>query len=257
MTTTKSGWNAILHVLVTWPMLGLLPTGIVFVPAMASGELISVDFLANESGGSSPISGDTTIAAGPKQNAEGLIFTGQVGAWNGLDVAPSQNLTYTDFGPSGPLTNGQGDLTTVTFEIDGTYRGGSAIATDLRSGHAGLEPGVGVGTSFDWIIDGLTSGGSYNLAVFGSAGSGNNNHIANGMAGIQDSEGDWNWLSIIADGSGRIVGTFTVAGSGTPTGFGNLFGFQLESIEAVPEPGALVLALVACTGMVLWMRRRR
>ncbi|MCX6879132.1 MAG: hypothetical protein NTW21_35800, partial [Verrucomicrobia bacterium] len=46
-------------------------------------------------------------------------------------------------------------------------------------------------------------------------------------AGVRDSEGDWNWDSVITDASGTILGTFTA-----PNPTLGLYGAQLEFVSA-------------------------
>ena len=53
----------------------------------AQATVISVKFVVSYATPDLPCSGDTTLAAGPMKNADGNIFTGQLGPWNGLNIA--------------------------------------------------------------------------------------------------------------------------------------------------------------------------
>jgi hypothetical protein len=82
----------------------------------AQAVLISGDFIRTAGGvTTSPVSGDTA-PTGTVKNADGLIFTGQVGAWNALNVGPQGNQSRASF-TSAPLLDGNGNVTTAVFSI--------------------------------------------------------------------------------------------------------------------------------------------
>ena len=66
-------------------LVALVVAALACTPCMApAGVVISVKFVV---GTNLPCSGDTTLTAGDMQNADGNIFTGQLGPWNGLNIA--------------------------------------------------------------------------------------------------------------------------------------------------------------------------
>ncbi|MCX6879125.1 MAG: hypothetical protein NTW21_35765, partial [Verrucomicrobia bacterium] len=68
----------------------------------------------------------------------------------------------------------------------------------------------------------------YKLVFFGDLGNASGaSNVDNGAAGVRDSEGDWNWDSVITDASGTILGTFTA-----PNPTLGLYGAQLEFVSA-------------------------
>jgi hypothetical protein len=224
----------------------------------AHAGLVSLDFIwgrVDNASLTSPITGDTA-ATGPNKNAEGLMFTGQTGTWNSLNISPFQNSNVVGGVSTGPLDDGMGNPTSIEFAITTTYRGGAdngGGGSDLRDETAYLYPSGATltGPILDWQITGLTPNAAYSLAVFGDGGDSN---IANGVAGVEDGEGDWNWVSLTADGAGEISGTLT---SATAIGPG-IYGFQIQSVEAgVPEPSTLVLAALGFAGLTFGRRRRR
>ena len=73
----------------------------------------------------------------------------------------------------------------------------------------------------------------YKLVFFGDAGNSSGaSNIANSVAGVLDSEGDWNWDSVTSDASGTILGTFTA-----PNPTLGLYGAQLEFVSSTPPSG--------------------
>ncbi len=100
---------------------------------------------------------------------------------------------------------------------------------------------------------GLATNGNYNLVMFGDGSvPDGTTHTANGVSAVLDSEGDWNWSNLHADGSGNILGLFT-----DPNPTSGLVGFQLQQVTSTPEPGSLVLAAIGLVGVALAVRRQR
>ncbi len=86
-----------------------------------ASNVISADFVYSDTG-VGPISGDTTLTPGTQSNTDGLIFTGQSGAWN--SVVTGTNNGNNTFASAGPLLDGNGNPTTVNFTMtaDGSWR---------------------------------------------------------------------------------------------------------------------------------------
>ena len=224
--------------------------------------IISVDYVVGPTGGtgSGPGSGDTTLGSGPMQNAVGNIFTGQVGAWNALNIGTYNNSSAS----TGFLLDGSGNPTTVKLllgQATGLPNWGDWRCTPneasansinaLRSEEAYLYNGVVTGDHYVWALTGLQPSAPYVLTFFGGGGNTTGaSNIGNGVSGIRDSEGDWNWTAINSDALGTISGTFTAP---FPT-----LGIQGMQLELIPEPGTLSLMLTAGLGGLLgWRRRRR
>lgn len=228
--------------------------GVLASPAQAL--LVSLDAVWNTPA-TSTISGDTTLAAGPKENTSGLSFTGQSGFWNTFNIGPFGNQNIGSV-TSGFLNDGTGAPTTIRFGISTTYRAGTngvgfpGAGANLREEIAYLYPNVLTGTTMSWSITGLTPGGLYSLIAFGEGGDSN---IANAVAGVKDAEGDWNWASIAANGSGVISGVLT---SATTVGPG-FYGIQLQSAPAatIPEPATALLAVGGLACFTVRPRRQR
>lgn len=232
---------------------------------LRASDVISVDFVYSDTG-IGPITGDTTLSAGPKSNTTGLIFTGQIGSWN--PVTTGSNNGNNTIASAGSLLNGNGVASGVSFTMNaaGSWRGnftttaapilrqGSGLANTAESAY--LYNGVLTGSSLTWTIAGLTPNAIYNLAFYGDGSvPGGTTHTANGIAGVLDSQLDWNWAMLSANGSGTIQGVFTA-----PSPTSGITGFQLQAIPvaAVPEPGSfLVWTLLAVAGAAWGFRRVR
>lgn len=219
-------------------MLALPSTG------RAAGDpgLISVDFI--QAGGTT-CSGDTTLTGTTMKNAVGNLFTGQEGSWNPLNIGTYNQTSAT----SSLLKDGAGNTTTARLVLGratgldqaaaGGWRcspneGAVGGSDQLRSETAYLYNGVITGDHFAWAFTGLTPNALYRLTCFG--GSGNTtgaSNVANGVSGVRDSEGDWNWDSLTADGNGTILGTFIA-----PHPTLGLFGAQIKYIPRTQPPSA-------------------
>lgn len=245
--------------------------------AMSSAQavLISGDFTRSVGGvPTTPVVGDTATT-GALKNADGLIFTGQNGVWNGLHVGPSGNLSYQSF-TSGFLHDGDGVVTTARFQIlpsglllpNGNsrpaYRGGASTvntpAPNLRHEFAGIHTGQNTPPFMNWLISGLDPDTLFDMTIFGGAveGAGNDNLLAtmitNGLPGTKDSEGDWNW-SGMTNAAGELHIQIAIPDTGGAQS--RYFGFQLQSVPgaAVPEPATLSLGAIGLAALVF--RRRR
>jgi hypothetical protein len=168
------------------------------------------------------------------------------------------------------MHDGDGNPTTVQFTMGaangsgGDWRGNFTQTTEpllrslpgagfLNAESAYLYNGVLTSDHYNWAITGLTPNGAYNLAFFGDGNvQSDTTHTANGISGTLDSENDWNWASIHANGSGSILGLFTA-----PTPTSGLVGFQIQAISAnTPEPSTFVLAGIGLAGMLVTLRRK-
>lgn len=197
--------------------------------AGASPSLISLDFIWAST--ATPYSGDTTLTP-PNENTAGLVYTGQSGEWNVVNVDPNnaQNINYA--GPTGPsalLKSGAGATTGVRFTITSGHRSGvktwPPAGSQLREESAGT---YGVpGNTLVWELTGLNPARRYNLTLFGYNGG---THTANGVppdGGALDADGDANWSGIGPDASGRIIGSLYSTSEGAINGL---------QIEELPSP---------------------
>ncbi|MCY2931418.1 MAG: PEP-CTERM sorting domain-containing protein [Planctomycetota bacterium] len=220
---------------------GLALLALVFVASPAYA-LISVDFVVGQwynLTSSGVCSGDTTTT-GTEKNTAGIIFTGQVGPWNAFNIG---FYTYGWAHQSGFLNDGAGNPTTVELAM-GSATGlpdpGNWACTpneappdsikQLRNESAYLYGDMFTGDHYVWSFTGLEPNAAYQLVWFGQGGGTSN--VANGVAGVKDSENDWNWDSVTADAAGTILGTFT--GWRTP----GLYGAQIAAV-APSWPGYL------------------
>ncbi len=207
------------------------PTWTFSTAAQASDptNLISIDFVYSVTG-SNPYAGDTILTGTLNNNAAGLNFSGQTGAWNGVNVGGSNANVST--ATLGSLHNGAGGATTTSFTMGHATTSGSAGGDwrnnpvgaygNLRQEQPYLYNGVITSDHMDWEFAGLTPNAHYSMVVFASNGGLSN--VANGVAGVQDAEGDWNWADITATAAGRITGRFT---DNTPTTTPGLYGIQI------------------------------
>ena len=204
--------------------------------------LISVDLTYSDLAVKTPYSGDTTLTGTLNKNAAGLIFTGQTGAWNGVNVGG--NNANNSSASLSSLKNGAGGVTAISFAMGTATSSGSGgggwrngyVATsggNLREEQAYLYyPDITV-DHYDWEFGGLTPNAHYQLVAFASPGALSN--VANGVAGSQDSEGDWNWADVTATAAGRITGRYTDT---TPTTTPGIYGFQLYKQATSPTLAA-------------------
>ena len=215
--------------------------------AAGNAELISVDFVVGGSGGdgsgrTAPCAGDTALTGTTMNNAVGNLYSGQVGAWNHLNIGTYNQSSAS----SGFLTNGSGAVTTAKLVLgqatglNSTLAGGWRCSPNegvpgstqqLRAETAYLYNGVITGDHFAWAFTGLIPNSTYKLTMFGGGDAPGISNVAGGVAGTRDSEGDWNWATLTADSSGTILGTFT-ATSSTP----GLHGAQLEHLPRTQPP---------------------
>ncbi len=201
--------------------------------------LISVDLTYSDIAVKTPYSGDTTLTGTLNKNSAGLIFTGQTGAWNGVNVGG--NNANNGSASLSNLKNATGGATTISFAMGtatssgssgGGWRNGylSSPGGNLREEQAYLYYPDITGDHFDWEFSGLTPNAHYQLVAFASTGALSN--VANGVAGSQDAEGDWNWADVTATAAGRITGRYTDT---TPTTTPGIYGFQIYK-QAVSAP---------------------
>ncbi|MCY2931419.1 MAG: hypothetical protein NTV86_18405 [Planctomycetota bacterium] len=223
--------------------------------AGSAQAVVSVDFVYNgydvSVGVTSPCSGDTVLTPGETMtNADGIIFTGQSGPWNAVAVG-GNNSGNNSAGTLG-LLDGTGGASGMNFLMGVAADAGSGgwrnnWSAAISSGSTGetlrnpppydyttasecpyLYDGVLTGPSYSWAFTGLTPNAAYKIAFFGSGSEAATSHTANGVAAVLDSEGDWNWDSVTADGTGQILGVFT--GTACP----GLFGVQIAAAGGGP-----------------------
>ena len=223
---------------------------------MVGSNVISVDFvipgtLGDGSGNTGPCSGDTTLTGTAMKNAGGNIFTGQVGAWNALNIGTYNNNSAI----SGFLLDGTGATTTVKLALgratglDNTTAGGwrcdpnaggtSGATKQLRAETAYLYYPALTVNHYAWAITGLKSATAYKLTFFGggpaSATASNVAFAGTALAvsAVRDSVMDRNWTTITSDSGGTISGAFTDTGNNQTVG---LYGMQIQEIPPALTP---------------------
>ncbi len=185
----------------------------------------------------SPVSIDFNVGAGATHsggpdNAAGLQLPGQVGAWNAFTVVAStggeQSFTTTE-GPTFTLNPGGGGASFSVFD-----QTASALREDMIANNN--KPSV------SWELTGLVENGEYSLIFFQSnagAYAGARTTIDGvGLGSTEATEKDYDFTGIVADGSGKISGTFDA-----PTAAWYTFtGLQFEQTGGGPAatPGTLI-----------------
>jgi hypothetical protein len=214
---------------------------VVVTYAVPDPNLISVDFIYSDATGgpSKPFSGNTTLTGTTNKNAAGEIYTGQVGLWNAMNVGTNNSSKNTASLTN--LMNGAGVATTVAFKMGIATNAGSSGGNWRNNYVAGLTasadgvlrqevsqvyyPALTL-NHFNWELTGLAPNGHYRLTLFGN-GSNSFTNIANTVAGTLDTENDWNWSDIAADGSGVIAGNYLTTGNNQVFG---IYGLQIYKL---------------------------
>jgi methionine-rich copper-binding protein CopC len=165
---------------------------------VVNAAVVSIDF-------DKPTGG---VQSGEPTHSEGLTLPGQVGDWYQLAIGSS--------GSSPTITTPGG---TFTFNTTGaTYRQFNTGSNVLREDFFYLTSGYGPCT---WTLTDLVPGGTYNIICYGRYDPGWGGYRLadmsivgfNGGAPVPQEtastpEGDWNFEGVVADGSGKITGTF-------------------------------------------------
>ena len=116
------------------------------------------------------------------------------------------------------------------------------------------------GAEIPWSISGLTPNASYDLILFSNS-AGQSGAFAipgfdagNGIGApvTADTNGDGNFFSVPADGSGVISGTFGENHANWHT----FAGIQIASVNVIPEPGTAGLLLLGLGSLALRRGRR-
>jgi len=216
-------------------------------PRAAWGDIIAVDF--NITGEAIPTGNEP----------DGFLLP--VGAfWNALDIGANLGPIRTSDSISS-LKLIDGTTTTVTgFNMSGSgtdgyqaFRSGDPNA--VRDDVVFLVDGVGFVATMSWEVTGLTPGGSYDLRLFGQSENGNPNNdadftISNTGGTTINTDDVAVFNSIIADGSGKIVGTLGHTG-----GASSWSGFEIQG-TFIPEPATMSLLAMGGIGVLLKRRRR-
>lgn len=206
----------------------------------ASASVISIDFGT----GKGTASGDTVTSGGDSDavNSVGQIFTGQVGAWNtDTGVAGSDPQSFaTSEGPVftiNPAGSAQQSINHTAFTNNNV----------LRGDYYWLDNPI-----VPWGLTGLTPNGTYNITFFEGSDPGGASSTVDGFgAGTADAEGDYDFIGVTADGTGKITGTW----DGTDNTVGGRQSYGGMQFELVPEPSTA--ALLGLGGLALILRRRK
>jgi len=222
---------------------GVAMATLVLATTSANAAPVSIDF---DNGGS--IATGDTVLVGTPLNASGQMFTGQVGAWNAGTgtltggVATPQSFTTIE----GPVftVNPTGSAQTANFNAS-TFGSLGSPRNDYFWHDTQIIP---------WELTGLTPNGIYNITFF----NGNDNSAPTSIDGVgfgtPDAEGDYDFMGVVADGSGEITGNWNdAAGRGSWSGLQ----FELQAAAAIPEPRSFALAGLGLLGLMGFRRRRR
>jgi hypothetical protein len=229
---TASPSSATTYTVTVTDFASVVATDTVLVTYMVpDANLISVDCVYSGVN-YSPCSGDTSTATSSiVKNAAGQIYTGQWGSWNALNMG-TDNTNTTSASKTG-LVDGTGTATTVAIKLGTATSAGAAgggwrnaglgtiVAGMLRQEGPYLYYPTVTANHFNWELTGLTPNAHYKLTWFGNGGTSYTN-IANSVAGVKDSEGDWDWADIQADAAGVILGNLLTTGNNETK---NLYGF--------------------------------
>ena len=187
------------------------------------------------------ISIDFNVGAGPTHTGEpdndaGLQLPGQVGAWNAFTVVAStggeQSFTTTN-GPTFTLNPGGGGGSFTVLDEAGSALREDIIAMNTANGHTSAVP---------WELTGLVAGGEYNLIFFHADNVNYNGAYTtiDGVAGAtENTEKDYDFTGVVADGTGKISGTFDVP----TTGWHSWSGLQFELTGVMDTTPPAIAAL--------------
>lgn len=207
----------------------------------ANASVISIDYGT----GKGTASGDTVTTGGDSDavNSVGQMFTGQVGAWNTAagSTGSAPNAFPTTEGPTftlNPAGSAQQAINHTAFLNNNVLRGDYYYMDD------NVVP---------WELTGLTPNGTYNITFFEGTDPGGASSTVDGFgAGTVDAEGDYDFIGVTADGTGRLTGTWDATINETGNNRQSYSGMQFE---LVPEPSTT--ALLGLGGLALILRRRK
>jgi hypothetical protein len=242
------------------------------LPAIANAEfLVSAEFQGAAGTGIARTpnnqSGDEAVAL-----VADAAFHSAGKTWNHLEIAQYDAGAITNPSFSNLVDRETGAATGVGFSITGAtlaYNNEASFtpqATDAARDFFLFNIGaLGLSSTANWQISGLTPGTTYKLYLYGggapATGRGINQTVdVNGNGSLADdtavlvgnAPNTGALFSVVANGNGMVLGSLT----GVGTNEGDWSGFQITD-KVVREPGTSVLVLTSVFGLAAYAWRKR
>lgn len=240
---------------------------------VAPEPVISIDF--DENGRT----GTTAWGTFGPTSGQLVTYAGQTGTWNSLALGDGANqalghgtLSAGVAAPtvSGPLADGWGDTTPVSFTFNTTSQGYQVYTQDIPQGNSdnlGRDvPFLASGNSGNviaWQFDDLMPNTEYALRLFGQSDSAGPSNFATfavtgGTPASASASAGLNYVDFLvtSDGSGQIVGTFSGSGVSSWSGL-QIQGTFTQQSEDIPEPMTILAVALGLASVGRYARKRR